>query len=310
MSFCSDVKSEICAIKPDRSCCRKALLNSAFAFFNTVNSSKIKMNTESAPAARYINMLIAEELNISADIGFKKSEQTKGYSLEITNKEDIKKIAEALGLLSAKLNQVSGIINDNLSLNPCCQRAVVIGAFLVSGSVTNPQKGYHFEISNHRKEPLHKLNEILTGMDFYSKIIKRGSDYVLYIKEKEVIADMLNLLGCKEMFFKYHDTIILKDKKNQLNRQFNCEQANLDKTVNAAVDQTMAIRNIIKYNKYDELPENLKEVAELRLENPEASLTELARLSRTSITRSGINHRLKKLVEIGTGCVPNSISQK
>ena len=112
-----------------------------------------------------------------------------------------------------------------------------------------------------------------------------------------MIADMLNFLNCRETFFEYHDAIILKDKKNQLNRQLNCENANMDKTVNAAVNQLISIRKLKESGRFDALPDNLKEIAELRLLNPDASLTELAKLSSTPITRSGINHRLKKIIE-------------
>ena len=109
---------------------------------------------------------------------------------------------------------------------------------------------------------------------------------------------MLNFLNCKETLFEYHEAIILKDKKNQLNRQMNCENANMDKTVNAAVDQVMAIRKLKEEKRFDELPDNLKEIATLRLNNPEASLTELAKLCKDPLTRSGVNHRLKKIMEI------------
>lgn len=298
MSFCGDVKKEICSVKAERICCKKALINSAFAFFNTVSDGKIKMSIESSVVASYLNELICDLVGNVDGIMFKKNPGHKGYTLEITDKNKIIKVAEKIGLINKKINQVGGWLDDNLSVDSCCQRMAVIGAFLVSGSVTNPNRGYHFEISNHRKENLHKINEILVGMDFYPKIIKRGSDYVLYLKEKEVIADMLNFLNCKETFFEYHDAIILKDKKNQLNRQMNCESANMDKTVNAAVDQVIAIRKLIEDKKFDALPENLREIATLRLNNPEASLTELARLSGSGITRSGVNHRLKKIMEI------------
>lgn len=299
MSFCSEVKNEICAILPERPCCRKAMLNGAFAFFNTVSNSKIKMNTESASVARYLNTLLLETIDVDAEVLVKKSDKIKGFTIEINNREDILKTAHELGLINKKTGQISGVINGDLSVDSCCQRSAVKGAFLVAGSVTNPQKSYHFEISGHRKSSINELNELLISMDFNPKIIKRGSDYVLYIKEKEAIADMLNLIGSKEMFFKFHDTLLMKEVKNQLNRKQNFEQANLTKTVNAAVDQNNAIRNIIDSNRFEELPDNLKELAVLRLENPEASLSELSELLSEPLTRSGINHRLKKLTAIG-----------
>ena len=299
MSFCSEVKNEICAILPERPCCKKAMLNGAFAFFNTVSNSRIKMNTESASVARYINTLIGDTVGISPDVTIKKSDRIKGFAIEINDKEEILRIANELGLINKNTQQISGVIDGNLSVNPCCQRAVIKGAFLAAGSVTNPQKSYHFEISGHRRASINVLNELLISMDFNPKIIKRGADYVLYLKEKEAIADMLNLIGSKEMFFRFHDTLLMKEVKNKLNRKQNFEQANLSKTVNAAVEQNMAIRNIIDSNRFEELPDNLKELALLRMENPEASLSELSELLSEPLTRSGINHRLKKLTAIG-----------
>lgn len=299
MSFCSDVKSELCAVIPERECCVKALLNSAIAFFNTVGSDKIKMNTENAFVVRYINMLINSYLHINAQTTTRKSDKTRGYSLYIEDKDEIYKVGRELGLINETTGQISGVLSGDLCVNECCQRAVVKGAFLISGSVTDPKKSYHFEISNHRKKTINDLNEILISMDFPSKVIKRGSEYILYIKEKEAIADILNLMGNKEMFFKYHDIILMKEVKNQLNRKQNFEYANLDKTVNAAVEQKIAIENLIKNKKFDTLPPALKEIALLRINNPEDSLSELAKKCSEPITRSGINHRLKKIVEMG-----------
>ena len=297
MSFCTDVKNEICSVKFERQCCKLAFLNAAFAFFNTVSYNKIKMTTESKTVASFLNELIKDV--VKEPVGeFLQNSNHKGYTFDITDSKKIARLSEEIGLMNKRINQVSGIMDDNLSVNPCCQRAAVMGAFLVSGSVTNPNRGYHFEISNHRKDNLHKINEILMGMDFYPKIITRGSDYVLYIKEKEAIADMLNFLNCKETFFEYHDAMIIKDKKNQLNRKINCENANMDKTVNAAVDQIIAIKQIIADKKYDSLSDSLKEVADLRLKNPDASLTELAKMCKEPLSRSGINHRLKKLIQL------------
>ncbi len=297
MSFCKKVKNEICNTKIERNCCALAFLNSAFAFFNTVSYDRIKMNIESKEVAFFLNELMASLFKEYDDIKFKPLKNHKGYTLDIKKKDTIFYIAKKLSLYNRRTNQISGNLYDDFSVNPCCQRMAVVGAFLVSGSVTNPQRGYHFEISNRRKDNLHKINEILISMDFLPKIIKRGSEYVLYIKEKEAIADMLNFLNCRETFFEYHDAIILKDKKNQLNRQLNCESANMDKTVNAAVNQLIVIRKLKESGRFDALPDNLREIANLRLENPDASLTELAKLSSTPITRSGINHRLKKIIE-------------
>ena len=140
-------KNEICKAGIERSCCKKAFLNSAFAFFNTVSDSKIKMTTESGTVANFLNELIFELIDNSGKISFKETENSKGYTLDVTDHTDILNIATKAGLLNKKINQICGQMDDNLSIDPCCQRSAVIGAFLVSGSVTDPNKAYHFEIS-------------------------------------------------------------------------------------------------------------------------------------------------------------------
>ena len=256
------------------------------------------MSTENESVAKYLNSLINEFFPDLKEVCFKENKGKKGYTINITSPETIRVIAEGIGLINKKTNQVTAEIDSNLSINPCCQRASAMGAFLVAGSVTDPDRQYHFEISNHRKSELHKISEILVSMDFYPKIIKRGSDYVLYLKEKEGIADMLNYLGARETFFEYHDTMILKDAKNRANRRANCENANVTKTVNAAVMQANAIRKLIEEKRFESLPEGLKEIALLRLNNSDASLSDLAELCSEPISRSGINHRMKKIMEI------------
>ncbi len=298
MSYCSRVKDEICNYKMERACCKTALLNAAFAFFNTVSDSRIKMSTENESVAEYLNSLIKELFPKLNDVCFKANKGKKGFVMNTTSSENIRIIANKTGLVNKKTNQIVAEIDSNLSIDSCCQRASVIGAFLVAGSITDPDRQYHFEISNHRKSELHKISEILVGMDFYPKIIKRGSDYVLYLKEKEGIADMLNYLGARETFFEYHDAMILKDAKNRANRKANCENANVTKTVNAAVAQANAIRKLIEEKRFDSLPESLKEIALLRLNNSDASLSVLAELCSEPISRSGINHRMKKIMEI------------
>ncbi|MBE7021396.1 MAG: DNA-binding protein WhiA [Ruminococcaceae bacterium] len=300
MSYCSRVKDEVCGYRMERACCKKALLNAAFAFFNTVSDSKIKMNIENEGVAGYINSLISELCPGLNDVGFRENKGKKGYVMNITSPVIIRTLAEKIGLINRKTGQILADIDDNLSVDSCCQRASVIGAFLISGSVTDPDRQYHFEISNHRKSVLHKINEILVGMDFVPKIIKRGSDYVLYLKEKEGIADMLNYLGARETFFEYHDAMIIKDAKNRANRKANCENANVTRVVNAAVAQSNAIRKLIEEKRFDTLPEGLKEIAMLRLKHTDASLSDLAEMCSEPISRSGINHRMKKIMEIAS----------
>ncbi|MBQ4110649.1 MAG: DNA-binding protein WhiA [Clostridia bacterium] len=297
MSFSSEVKNEICALANERKCCNKALLSGAFALFNTVSDKQIKMTTENASVARYLNLLIKETFKADTDISFRKSSKSKGFTIEITDEKIIKEISETIGLVNPKTGQIAANINNNLVLNDCCKCAALRGAFLVAGSISDPAKGYHFEIACHREKQIKDLFWIFSSLDIEPKIVERGSNYVLYIKEKEKVADTLNILGSKQMFFKIHDIMMEKELRNELNRRQNFEQANLDKTLNAAVVQTNAIKKIMETNRFSMLPDNLKELASLRMEYPDVSLNELASMLSENITRSGINHRLKKIVE-------------
>ncbi len=295
MSFSSDVKSEMCAVLEERTCCRMAFLNAAFSFFNMLTQNKIKMNTENPTVARYINLLLKDVFPDGSFIGFKKNEQNNGYFIDVKEKTVIADILNFLGLSDGRT--VSARLNPSLLAEECCMYSAIRGAFLVAGSVSDPRRGYHLEIVTYRYHLVNDLKQLFERLGFYPKVITRNSNYVLYFKEKEVIADILNLLGATKMFFRYHETMLEKEIRNDLNRRQNFEQANLDKTVNAAVPQILAIEKIMKHRKLDDLPEHLKEIAKIRYENSDLSLKEIGEMLKIPITKSGVNHRMRKIME-------------
>ena len=294
MSFSLDTKSEICGNYEMRPCCRKALLNSAFCFFSTVNQNKMQIKTASSATAFYLSLLTKEVFGIS----FALERNKDNCILSLTDPDEIRTLAEKSGLINPLTNTVQCTLDPNLSLDSCCQRAVIKGAFLTSGHIADPKKSYHFEIVSLRKRLLDQLGNIMLSMGIEPKSTMRQSKHLLYLKEKEQISDLLNILGATKMFFDFQEVTLEKEIKNSLNRKQNFEQANLDKTISVSVAQCNAIQSLMDSGKFETLEESLKEIALLRLENPEASLAELASLTQDKISRSGVNHRLKKLMEL------------
>lgn len=293
MSYSLDVKSEICGNFESRDCCRKALLNAAFCFFNTLNSNKMQFKTSSSQAALYLLGLTNQTFGIHLELSRKKD----SCILLLEDKNEINKLAEKAGLINPKTNMLQSALNGSLSVNECCRKAAIRGAFLAAGYISDPKKSYHFEIASHRLRLLNQLSDLFASFEIPVKIIKRNTKYVLYLKEKELILDVLNLLNATKMYFNFQEVTVEKEIINELNRKQNFEQANLDKTLNVAVAQLNAIKKLIDTGKFDSLEEPLKEIALLRLENPESSLSELAEMTKDKISRSGVNHRLKKLME-------------
>lgn len=178
------------------------------------------------------------------------------------------------------------------------KKAVVRGAFLASGSLNEPNKKYHLELLFSTKENANYVFYILENFNVECKIIKRKDKYCLYIKDGEEISKFLALIGAKKAVLKYEDIRILREMRSNVNRIVNCETANINKTINVAINQIQDIKYLKEKKKFESLPENLKEIAKLREENPESSLAELGKLLKIPIGKSGVNHRLKKIHEI------------
>lgn len=191
-----------------------------------------------------------------------------------------------------------GIVDEALLQKNCCIRAYIRGAFLAAGSITDPEKGYHFEIVATSEEKAQQLISKLEVFDIEAKSIERKGHMVVYIKEGAQIVDVLNVMEAHNALMDLENVRILKEVRNSVNRQVNCETANINKTVNAAVKQIEDIQFIQAQIGLDELPLQLKEAAMLRLEYPEAPLKELGNFMNPPVGKSGINHRLRKLCQI------------
>lgn len=215
--------------------------------------------------------------------------------------EKIKKCCEGplrYGELITESKEISILELNKIIKKSCCRKSFLKGAFLGSGCIVNPNTDYHFEISVKTKSYAKILIDLLEEYALKAKVIKRNSNYVVYIKDSEKIATLIAILGANKAMFEYENIRVEKSIKNDINRTVNCETANLTKVIETAYKQINAIQKIKNAGKYDELNSNLKEVCNLRLKYNEASIEELSKLSSTNISKSGMYHRLKKIEKL------------
>jgi hypothetical protein len=273
MSFSGDVKEELTAQLGSSRHCKLAELAGIVTMSGTYNNHIWQPGGENPYAERKQDRLV-----ISLDIDINSAE----------------------GRSSLKLNETDlELFIDRILLErSCCKQAFLRGAFLAAGSITNPEKGYHLEIVCENKKKADLLAELFSDFSLETKQIVRKNHYVTYIKDGSVIVDALNLMGAHKALMNMENVRILKDMRNGVNRRVNCETANINKTVRTGVKQQEDIKLIIKLKGMNYLPQNLREIAQLRLEEPELPLKELGELLDPPLGKSGVNHRLKKISKI------------
>ena len=260
----------------------------------------IKISTENVAVARKYFTLLKKTFNISTDVVIRHNSYLKGnrtYGVAVSEDEDARKV-----LLAVKLLDERGEVGENLSLvknlviqNPCCRRAFIRGAFLAAGSISDPQRFYHFEIVCATEDKAKQLQSIIATFGLEARIVMRKKYFVIYIKEGSQIVDILNVMEASVALMEFENIRILKEMRGSVNRQVNCETANINKTVSAAVKQTRDITLIKETIGFDSLPKSLEEIARARLERPEATLKELGESLEPPVGKSGVNHRLRKL---------------
>ena len=283
MSFSSEIKQELSWQLPSARHCRLAEISAILSFCShveagTEETGNVRMHTENLAVARKYFTLLKKTFNINMNVSVRQNRKPHGNrSFEITALTDMTAVRHVL------------------IQNPCCRRAYIRGAFLASGSVSDPEKGYHFEIVCADSARAEQLSAMLESFGIEAKITLRKHSYILYVKEGSQIADILNVMEAHVGLMKFENIRILKEMRNSVNRQVNCETANLNKTVSAAVKQIEDIQYIQSTIGFEKLPENLAEIARLRLEQPGMSLKELGQMLTPPVGKSGVNHRLRKL---------------
>lgn len=291
MSFCSDIKTELTDIKVSR-CCVQALTYGLLLFGRAFGAQKISMQSENESVTKLYSALIKKNYDVDVKITVGESKNTT-YKAEIADEIDRLKI-----LASVDFGMAEGKISREFFNRVCCEAAFVRGAFLACGQMSDPAKSYRVDFPVKNEALAQELRDILARHSVAANISTRGKGFVVYIKRSEMIINLLALIGASARSLELIETTIIKEANNKTNRVFNCDGANINKTIEASMKQRKAIEYLIKREMLSSLPEELIAVAKLRLKYPEASLKELCKNSPEAITVSGLNHRLKKIIEI------------
>ena len=315
MSFASETKNELARVQPDKKCCMLAEIAGFIRVCGSIGLAgggkfKIVTTTENPAVARHFKMLVKQYFNVevSLEVG-QASALKKGryYIMTIGPEQLSEQILRETGILMIRegMNFISDGIHSEIIKKKCCKKAYLRGVFLGSGTVTDPEKEYHFEIVCATEILASDLIKMLNS--FYgikAKKSVRKKDFVVYIKSSEQIVDILAIMGASGKLFEYEDVRIKKGIRNQANRINNCDQANIDKAVAAAEKHIANIKIIEERIGLENIPEKLREVAELRIKHPDLSLTELGEMMDPPMKKSGINKRFIKIEEIAkNGCL-------
>ena len=302
MSFSSEVKEELSEQIASGRHCRlaetAAILSLCGKIVITENDRYcVKIQTENLAVARKYFTLLRKTFNIRAEVSVRKSREVRFYSVIVSKDPEARRLLGETCLLDedGNISECMSPMHHRLLRQNCCRRAFIRGAFLAVGSVSDPEKSYHFEIVCAAPE---KARRLLASYDVDAKVVLRKRHYVVYIKEGSQIVELLGLMGAHISLMQLENVRIVKEMRNSVNRKVNCETANLNKTVSAAVRQAEDIRYIQEKIGLDKLPMDLEETARLRLEHTEASLKELGDMLSPKVGKSGVNHRLRKLSQI------------
>ena len=304
MSFSARVKEELSHQLSKARHCQIAELAAILSLCGKIHIDEedhfsIRIHTENVAVARKYFTLLKNTFNIKADISIRRNaflKKSRSYTLLVRDHENALRVLEAVKMVDAQ-----GNVGENLSVvrnlviqNACCKKAFIRGAFLAAGSLSDPEKFYHFEIVCASLEKAVQLQNVILTFDIDAKIVVRKKYYVVYIKEGSQIVELLGLMEAHVALMELENIRILKEMRNSVNRQVNCETANLQKAVDAAVRQLHDIE-VLRWQKggLAALPDRLRETAEARLEEPGASIVELGDM--LGVSKSGVNHRLRKL---------------
>ena len=308
MSFSKDVKEELSRTEVPARHCQIAEITAIISICGHVvisarNKYSVKIHTENIAVARKYFTLLRKAFKIDGEISIRQNANLKNsriYTITVNNHESAVRVLQATRLIdeNKEIRENMSTVNNVIIMQGCCKRAYIRGAFLAAGSINDPRKSYHLEIVCDNRQKAVQLSEIIKTFKIDAKIVERKRHFVVYIKEGAGIVDMLNVMQAHISLMNLENVRILKEMRNSVNRQVNCETANLTKMVNAAVRQVEDIRYIENTIGLSALPDVLKEAARARLQNPDVSLKELGKILTPPLGKSGVNHRLKRISEI------------
>ena len=294
MSFASETKTELCRAGLGRACCVRAELYGILLFCNSFTASGIRILTEHRAFLQRTEKLLKKAAGVTAD---ERHDEERGkLSLLVREPEKLEKLCALFGCELER--NPAHHVNLGVLEEDCCRASFLRGAFLAGGSMTDPSKSYHMELITGHYSVSREVAALLREMEFRPGSLRRNGNYVLYFKHSEAIEDLLTLLGAPMAALRLMNAKVEKEVLNSVNRRLNCDEANLDKTVNAALSQLGAIRRLEELGKLDSLSPKLREAARLREENPELNLSQLASLAVPPVTKATLSYRLKKIMEL------------
>ena len=304
MSFSSKVKGELSLHFGNGRHCEIA---ETAAFVNICGQTVqfgdnfcLKMQTENFTVAKKCFTLLKNTFNIIADVSVRSSGRKHVYTVLVKDFSQAESILQAAGLLQTE--EGKSVLKKRIYVpvvsSICCRRAYIRGAFISVGSVNDPEKNYHMEFVLTEAAAAEQLKDLINSFELDAKVVERKEHYVVYLKEGEQIVNLLNVMEAPLALMDLENVRIVKEMRNDINRKVNCEMANLNKVVGAAVKQVEDIEYIEETIGLSGLPEQLEEIARLRLEYPDKSLKELGSLLSTPVGKSGVNHRLRKISNI------------
>lgn len=298
MSFSGTVKEELATQISSARHCQLAELAALIHFCGSTceNGTHLCLETENEAVARKCFTLLKKTFNIDNVV-------IKGKSRLLPDDETESKVIQALHLGGEKEtpDAIKAPVSSLLIKNSCCARAYLRGAFICIGSMSDPKKSYHLEFVCGERAQAEQLKAVIREFHIEAKVIKRKKYSVVYLKEGEGIVDLLNVMGAHVSLMNLENLRIVKEMRNSINRRVNCETANISKTVTAASKQIEDILLIRDKYGFENLPVNLRQMAEIRLEYPDAALKELGGYLNPAVGKSGVNHRLRRLGEIADG---------
>ncbi|MBR1761896.1 MAG: DNA-binding protein WhiA [Eubacterium sp.] len=293
MSFSSQVKNELLKNEYENRCCLKSLFYGMALFSKSFSFSEITFQSENEGITELFKHLLKELCNIESKIEI--SPSGKSFSIDIPSKKNAAKLMTFFGHNAGEKNLV---INHSVFDCDNCRNAFIAGTFLSCGTISSPEKDYHLEFTVAYLNLARSFITLLEEHELSPKFIKRKGYNVVYFKDSEAIEDFLYIMGASSSMFDMMNIKIVKEIRNSANRKANCETANIEKTIKASMPQIEAILKIKKKKGLDFLSEPLRQMAQARLDNTELSLSELAESFEPPLSKSGANHRLKRIEQI------------
>jgi len=296
MSFSYDTKNELCRLNVQRLCCARAEAYGILLYCNTFSATEIRIVTENPNFSARLPRLFHRAFGLKFDRQ-PEADQTEGKRIfQITERKKLDHIINTLGY-DPKQHMVLHI-NFGMLEEECCKASFLRGIFFAGGSITDPLKRYHLELTTSHLQASRELEVLLRESGYPPKSVARNGSFVTYFKQSDQIEDFLTLVGAPVAAMNVMSAKMEKDLRNSVNRRLNCDSANLDKAVLAAREQIESIRRLEEAGVLETLPEKLRQTAELRVNNPELTLSELAEEFDPPVTKSCLNHRLRKLTEL------------